>query len=462
MAEILVRAAIDIGYSVGVDNSVFLKEEPFELLGDSFRRTFDAAAEIFIPKPSLGISDLDYRTFPSALNNPLGAGMTVYLTQAGLIEKWRAEAESICDALSFSEEHQFSKYGIDRAAIKRAISNSTIGYFRIDFYAIGVFFTTLSIQVESDNPVLLASMFEAFEYSGYGETIDGRNYDLVNNCIKDMAEFVYARFASRKLSEVSRREEKKRRVHAGIEIYGFSGIVVTGSRVPEGTADLVLHSRRMEEFRCLDSTLYFNWWCSFVTPSSDRPPHHTLYILQYGDLCWVCTQAFERFFQRMLIDKTASYFSDPKRKTRYTIDVLRSLRLLAEVVVSSTKKEFFSNHQQVLRVLDLFWDKADIATRQNNILSASETFFNAQTDEIQDSARRAANKLNLIVLFFTIISVIGVNTAIASFLLDLDVIKLKSLLNYNTTNTSVLAAVCLLTVLQCLFAGLFYAIGRSR
>lgn len=202
-----------------------------------------------------------------------------------------------------------------------------------------------------------------------------------------------------------------------IDIRGFQGLIALEPDSPADIADAAF-------FRDGDAVhpiaygqleVAFSWLVSVVRP---RPTYEVnvnrvLHVSLLARLGWELTHTAQLRFDEMLRRRLARSLSGD-RSNKFTRRRLNLLKNLSSHILNITAPGRATVFAGDLRLLERYESYARTEERRSEIRSASAAFASAEEDEITLQEEERAARLNALIAFLTVVSLVSVSASVFS------------------------------------------------
>jgi len=426
--QILMTATVDLGVSLGVDDTAFHPRAPGQPgAGPAVSRVEALQARwrgIRMPPVEEG--------FQGEIHLPLGEGLLVDLGEAGLVPAWKDAArrfgrgEGLRWLLDWvpALTPLADDLGTTERRMVRLLEEVEVGPCRLRVSAIGVAVLQAWLDpIPDEDADLSLVLCKCYEYGGYREfTVALRPLclDIVETFgVNDRMERISRRFRLEQREEV---DAWDRRPRPDLFDQGFHhSLVVSGGGPAESRALEVLRGyeteQDLEPITNDCGTVHLGWAASLLqapagaplSPEEAEGPRGSFgRLLEVANLCLSVTMSFERHFARRMRQAVRQALS--QEKTSLSLAELNEMRALAGAVTELTRFSAMTSSISARAVLDRWERLTGMPDRQQQIRGAADLLHTVQGEAIRLADERKQQRLSMwgfVLAAFTLISTVS-------------------------------------------------------
>lgn len=416
MHEIHVKGAFDAGFFAGIDNNSIADRNRLPFLHEKLN-SFCAAFDV-IPFQNADNDTLYSELVPQGVTHTLGKPTRIRIRDTSHFERWRTEALAFADIGTFSE---YETSPAHRQTVRRLIEGCELVDLYFDVYRTGIIVAYLKIRVAGCAMRERLTVFECFEYAGYGEVLSRVPSPGINLFFDRIAAACREVFGNSEIGLLLKRDTRPRRKAAEVELFGFSGLILV-SEAEAATLNFPIHASKPILFDYVDGDLYFNWWCSFFVQNEAVDVNHNVYhFLEYMDACWITLKVYQQLFVDLI-----SRISDREAQSAemLTQDQLTVLRSATSNIIFAADVFSYTDHQQISAVIKAMDAFGEFGRRGDKIDRQKEEFIQIITEYQQRTSERHSRHINMFLFFVSCVSVISLNISLFQYFRDTGIVTI--------------------------------------
>lgn len=447
--------------TIGIADTAFTEKYVSQLketLDEAFPNEFES---ILIRSHSK--TDESEAEIPYAMDAPLGAGLRFTLANRGLVaNKWLEETQS---ALANDEREAYE--------LSQAISISTLN---IDLFPLGVAVINLTFSnLEVLEPRALTKLIEAIELVGYGDTPNLKATNKLFAEIRSKIVSVKTETRSNHSKRISVNNSSLTNRHAGhshdhFEFPGFVSIVVVSQ--PETqlwnvlTSEKILIDPASAEVIADSHDTYVYAWSSVLVnetscdfASSGKQITHVVNTAEAAhcimkSFSLLLTSVLRERFQRLWVNGSSSVSK---------ADV-RSLRLLADAMMSMTQTNQTTNAGSFLQIIAAFENRSGMQDRRKHFRESLGALTTLEQELADEDDYRRDRSIYAIGLFLSFLSFGGVIISLFQFFREINIIQTggREVMFYISSNEAALIIMSIFMILSLVGVSILLSYARFR